>query len=47
MDKSNFIEVCLHEIDAIRVIESVATYEITALFCIECGKQLSEPKTEC
>ncbi|KFC59841.1 hypothetical protein [Flavobacterium gilvum] len=40
-------EVCPHDIAETRVIESVATCETTVLVCIECGEQLSKPKTEC
>jgi len=40
-------ELCPHDIAETRVVESVATCETTAEFCIECGKQLTEPKTEC
>lgn len=40
-------ELCPHDIAETRVVESVATCETTASFCIECGKQLTEPKTEC
>lgn len=48
MEKNYSItEVCPHDIAEIRVIESVATCETTAEFCIECGEQLTPPKTEC
>lgn len=38
---------CSHTTTKIRVLESVATCEKTVLVCTACGKQLSEPKTEC
>lgn len=48
MEKSYSItEVCPHDISEIRVLQSVATCETTAEFCIECGEQLTQPKTEC
>ncbi|WP_281233476.1 hypothetical protein [Flavobacterium gelatinilyticum] len=47
MEKYSITEECPHDIAVIRVIESVATCEATALFCVECNKQLSEPNTEC
>ncbi|MBS7234259.1 hypothetical protein KHA90_25010, partial [Flavobacterium psychroterrae] len=47
MENYSITEVCSHEIAVIRVIESVGTCETTSEFCIECGKQLTEPKTEC
>ncbi|WP_294958744.1 hypothetical protein [uncultured Flavobacterium sp.] len=31
----------------LKVLESVATCEKTALCCKTCGEQLSEPTTEC
>jgi hypothetical protein len=40
-------EVCPHDIAETRVIESVATCETTVLVCTQCGKHLTEPKTEC
>lgn len=36
----------IHE-PVLRVIESVATCEKTAVFCKICNKQLTEAKTEC
>ena len=48
MEKNYSItEECPHDIAEIRVLDSVATCETTAEFCIECGKQLTQPKTEC
>jgi len=48
MEKSYSItEECPHDIAETRVIESVATCETTAEFCIECGEQLTQPKTDC
>lgn len=47
MDSYSITEICPHDIAETRVIESVATCETTAEFCIECGEQLTEPKTEC
>lgn len=40
-------EICPHDIAETRVIESVGTCETTVLVCIECGKQLEKPKTDC
>lgn len=36
----------IHE-PVLRVMESVATCEKTALFCKICNERLTEPKTEC
>lgn len=47
METYSITEVCPHDIAEIRVIESVATCETTVLVCIECGEQLTQPKTEC
>lgn len=47
MDFYSITEECPHDIAETRVIESIATCETTAVFCIECGKQLTKPKTEC
>jgi len=47
MDSFSITEVCTHDIAETRVIESVATCETTAEFCIECGEQLTPKKTEC
>ncbi|KFC59999.1 hypothetical protein [Flavobacterium gilvum] len=47
MTKYSITEVCPHDIAETRVLESVATCEKTVLVCIACGKELSEPKTEC
>jgi len=38
---------CFEHTPILRVLESVGTYEITAIFCKECNEQLSETKTEC
>ena len=38
---------CTHDELVIRVLESVATCEKTAVFCRTCSKQLTEAKTEC
>ncbi|WP_300977415.1 hypothetical protein [Flavobacterium sp.] len=43
----SIIEECPHETTETRVIESIATCETTAEFCIECGEQLTQPKTDC
>lgn len=42
----SIIEECPHETTETRVIESIATLEITAEFCTDCGKKLTQPKTE-
>lgn len=47
MDSYSITEICPHDIAETRVIESVATCETTAEFCIECGEQLTQPKTDC
>jgi len=47
MEEYSITEVCPHDIAETRVIESVATCETTVLVCTECGKHLTEPKTEC
>jgi uncharacterized protein YneF (UPF0154 family) len=47
MDSYSITEECPHTIAKTKVIESVATCETTAEFCIECGEQLTQPKTEC
>ena len=48
MEKNYSItEECPHDIAEIRVLQSVATCETTAEFCVECGEQLSKPKTDC
>lgn len=47
MEKYSITVVCPHDIAETRVIESVGTCETTVLVCIECGKQLEKPKTEC
>ncbi len=44
---SQFLKDCPHDIACIRVIHTVCTCETTVLVCAECGKELSEPKTEC
>ena len=38
---------CSHDKTCIRTLTAVLGCETTAEFCIECGKQLSQPKTEC
>lgn len=30
-----------------RVIEALVTCETTAAFCADCGKQITQPKTDC
>lgn len=47
MDNLSKIKDCPHNKTVLRVIESVATCETTAVFCTECNEQLSEPKIEC
>jgi hypothetical protein len=47
VDSYSIREVCPHDITEIRVIAAVATCETTVLVCTECGKQLTQPKTEC
>lgn len=47
MENNSITEICSHDIAETRVLNSVATCEITAEFCVECGKQLTKPKTEC
>lgn len=41
------VTVCKHTNTFIRVLQSVVTCETTALFCADCGKQITEPNTEC
>lgn len=38
---------CKHKNKVLRVIETVVTCETTATFYQDCGKQLTEPKTDC
>ncbi len=38
---------CKHKQKVLRVIHSVVTCETTAIFCQDCGKQLTEAKTDC
>lgn len=38
---------CTHNKKVLRVIESTATCEKTAIYCKECNKELSKPKIEC
>ena len=38
---------CDHNNCVMRVISTVVTCETTAIFCQDCGKQLSKPKTDC
>lgn len=40
-------EVCPHEIAETRTLNAECGCETTAQFCIECGEQLTKPKTEC
>jgi len=47
MEEYSITEICPHDIAEIRILESVATCETTAEFCVACGEQLTEPKIEC
>ncbi len=40
-------EVCPHNIVYLKVIESIVTCETTVEVCQDCGKILTEPKTNC
>ena len=40
-------EICKHIDQLTEVIEVTATCETTIQVCADCGKQLTEPKTEC
>ena len=40
-------EICPHVIAEIRTLTAECGCETTVLVCIDCGKQLSDPKTEC
>lgn len=37
---------CIYHLPVLRVLDSTATCEVTAVFCQKCNKQLSEPQTE-
>jgi len=41
------IEECPHDIAETRTLHAECGCETTAEFCIECEKQLTQPKTEC
>lgn len=47
MEKYSITVVCPHDIATIKVLESIATCEITVLVCTECGEELEKPKTDC
>ena len=40
-------EICNHPNRALLVLHSVATCETTVEVCLNCGKHLSKPKTDC
>ena len=47
MEKYSITKVCPHDVAYIKVLESVCTCETTVLTCVDCGKELEKPKTEC
>lgn len=47
MKNYSITEVCPHDIAEIRTLHAECGCETTAVFCIECGEQLTKPKTEC
>ncbi len=48
MEKSHSInEICKHQNKITRVLIVTSTCETTVVECADCGKQLSEPKTDC
>lgn len=38
---------CTHNNTHIRTISAVHTCETTALYCLDCGEQLTKPKQDC
>lgn len=40
-------EVCPHKIIYLKVIESIVNCETTVEVCEDCGKIVTEPKTDC
>jgi hypothetical protein len=47
MKNYSITEVCPHDIAVIRTITAECGCETTAEFCTDCGKRLTDPKTEC
>ncbi|GET46482.1 hypothetical protein [Capnocytophaga felis] len=45
--KEDTTPVCLHENTHVLTIGWYATCEVTAIFCKDCGKQLSEEQWDC
>lgn len=47
MDTYSITENCPHDIAVIKIVNTVCTCETIILVCTQCGKELSEAKTEC
>ncbi|QSS96608.1 hypothetical protein [Psychroflexus sp. ALD_RP9] len=43
----SFFDDCKHEHTHKKSISSHTNCETTAIFCLDCGRQLSQPKTDC
>lgn len=42
-----FAHACIHKMKVTRTITAECGCETTAEFCVDCGEQLSDKKTEC
>lgn len=40
-------EICKHHKTIIRVLKITTTCETTVVECMDCGKKLTQPKTDC